>query len=119
MRVSNETQATDAPAEVHAVIAGVVATVDVTDWPRCIRPNCKRPIDPRFADTFQHICTRCAITENTTSCAAYWEEKKRVAYARLVASGLVVKRVNHHTVEEEKQNDEVREEDASGSQESC
>lgn len=100
-RVSHATPATDAPATVGVPTAGVVVTADVTDWPKCRRVNCKRPIDPRFAQQFEYICTRCAIEENTKKCADYWEAKRRAAYARLVASGLVAVKINHHTDPEE------------------
>ncbi len=84
--------------------AGGVVTVTaetLAEWPKCRRPNCKRPIDPRFATQFEYVCTACAIQENADKCRDYYEEKKRAAYARLVASGLVAVKVNHHTTPEE------------------
>jgi hypothetical protein len=104
VRVGHETPATDAPADQGALGVAVVVTVDaatLAEWPKCRRVNCKRPIDPRFAQQFEYVCTGCAIQENADKCRDYYEEKKRLAYARLVASGLVAVKINHHTQPEE------------------
>lgn len=113
--VVHVTPQTAVPVVLGAPTAGVVAMVTAETleaWPKCRRPNCHQPIDPRFAQGFEYVCTRCAISENAETCKAYYEEKKRATYARLVASGLVAVRVNHHSQENEETNGRDMEQNA-------